>query len=208
MDFHFQDESFSRKIGYAQQQDIHLSTPTVRGALHFSALLRQSDQYSRADKLVYTGHVINLLDMGHFADAVIGQSAKVIRWHTVQGSDDNYQYKAGLNTEQRERVTIGVELVARPELLLFLDELTSGLDSDTARSIIDLLRKLARNGQAIHCTIHRSSGVLLQMFDKLLFPSQGRSRYYGDLGDRAQASLLMRTHCNGFATLEAANRDP
>ena len=73
MDIHFQIESFSRRIGYAQQQDIHLSTPTVRGPLHFSALLRQSDKYSRADKLVYTGHVINLLDMGHFADAVIGQ---------------------------------------------------------------------------------------------------------------------------------------
>ena len=73
MDVQFQDESFSRKIGYTQQQDIHISTSTVREALHFSALLRQSDKYSRADKLAYADHVIDLLDMDHFADAVIGQ---------------------------------------------------------------------------------------------------------------------------------------
>ena len=91
-------------------------------------------------------------------------------------------------------MTIGVELAARPELLLFLDEPTSGLDSDTAWSIIDLLQKLARNGQAILCTIHQPSGVLLQMFDKLLFLSQGRSLYYGDLGDRAEVMIAYFEH--------------
>lgn len=29
-------------------------------------------------------------------------------------------YSAGLNIEQRKRLTIGIELVAKPELLLFL----------------------------------------------------------------------------------------
>jgi len=32
----------------------------------------------------------------------------------------------GLNIEQRKRLTIGVELAAKPALLLFLDEPTSG----------------------------------------------------------------------------------
>lgn len=88
----------------------------------------------------------------------------------------------GLNVEQRKRVTIGVELAARPELLLFLDEPTSGLDSDTAWSICTLLRQLADNGQAILCTIHQPSGILFQMFDRLLFLSNGRSLYFGDIG--------------------------
>lgn len=87
-----------------------------------------------------------------------------------------------MNIEQRKRVTIGVELAARPELLLFLDEPTSGLDSDTAWSICILLRKLADKGQAILCTIHQPSGILFQMFDRLLFLSGGKSLYFGDIG--------------------------
>lgn len=53
-----------------------------------------------------------------------------------------------LDVEQRRRLTMGVSLVAKPELLLFLDEPASGLDSQTAWSICTLLRKLAHHGQA------------------------------------------------------------
>ncbi|KAK8060980.1 hypothetical protein PG996_010910 [Apiospora saccharicola] len=71
----------------------------------------------------------------------------------------------GLNIEQRKRLSIGIELVAKPELLLFLDEPTSGLDSQTAWSICMLLRKLASHGQAVLCTIHQPSPQLFQMLD-------------------------------------------
>jgi len=43
-------------------------------------------------------------------------------------------------------------MVAKPELLLFLDEPSSGLDSQTSWSILDLLETLKNNGQAILCT--------------------------------------------------------
>lgn len=125
------DDSFQRKTGYAQQQDLHLSTATVREALEFSALLRQPAHVPRREKINYVTEVIKLLDMAEYADAVIG----------VPGE--------GLNVEQRKRLTIGVELAARPALLLFLDEPTSGLDSQTSWAILDLLDKLKKNGQAI-----------------------------------------------------------
>lgn len=66
------DESFQRKTGYAMQQDIHLDTSTVREALEFSALLRQPPKYKREQKLAYVDHVIRLLDMEQYADAVVG----------------------------------------------------------------------------------------------------------------------------------------
>jgi ATP-binding cassette subfamily G (WHITE) protein 2 (PDR) len=89
----------------------------------------------------------------------------------------------GLNVEQRKRLTIGVELAAKPALLLFLDEPTSGLDSQTAWSICALLRKLADNGQAILCTIHQPSAILFQEFDRLLFLAKGgKTVYFGDIG--------------------------
>lgn len=66
------DESFQRKTGYVMQQDIHLDTSTVREALEFSALLRQPPEYKREERLAYVDHVISLLDMEQYADAVVG----------------------------------------------------------------------------------------------------------------------------------------
>ena len=57
-----------------------------------------------------------------------------------------------LNVEYKKRTTIGVELAAKPKLLLFLDEPTSGLDSQSAWAIMAFLRDLADHGQAILCT--------------------------------------------------------
>ena len=57
-----------------------------------------------------------------------------------------------LGVEHRKRTTIGVELAAKPRLLLFLDEPTSGLDSQSAWAIMSFLRSLADSGQAILCT--------------------------------------------------------
>lgn len=57
-----------------------------------------------------------------------------------------------LGVEHKKRTTIGVELAAKPKLLLFLDEPTSGLDSQSAWAIVTFLRSLADSGQAILCT--------------------------------------------------------
>lgn len=164
IDSAYQHGSSTRNIGYAQQRDLHNATSTVQEALIFSALLRQSDRYSKSENVRYVDEVIQNLDMADFADAVIGYPG------------------AGLNVEQRKRVTIGIELAARPELLLFLDEPTSGLDSNTAWSICSLLRKLADNGQSILCTIHQPSRILFEMFDRLLFLKDGKTLYFGDIG--------------------------
>lgn len=162
------DASFQRKTGYVQQQDLHLSTSTVREALNFSAILRQPAHVPRQEKLDYVDEVIKLLDMEEYADAVVG----------VPGE--------GLNVEQRKRLTIGVELVAKPELLLFLDEPTSGLDSQTSWAICDLMEKLTNAGQAILCTIHQPSAMLFQRFDRLLFLARGgRTVYFGEVGENS-----------------------
>lgn len=162
---HHLDASFQRSIGYVQQQDLHLQTSTVREALEFSAYLRQPQSVSKKEKDEYVDYIIDLLEMKKYSDAVVGVAGE------------------GLNVEQRKRLTIGVELVAKPKLLVFLDEPTSGLDSQTAWSICKLIRKLADAGQAILCTIHQPSAILLQEFDRLLFLQKGgETVYFGDLG--------------------------
>ncbi|KAJ5399552.1 hypothetical protein N7465_010041 [Penicillium sp. CMV-2018d] len=182
------DSSFQRKTGYVQQQDVHLPTSTVREALEFSALLRQPAHISRQEKLDYVDEVLELLGMQTYADAVVG----------VPGE--------GLNVEQRKRLTIAVELVARPQLLLFLDEPTSGLDSQTSWSILDLIETLTKHGQAILCTIHQPSAMLFQRFDRLLFLAKGgRTVYFGKIGDNSSilADYFMRN--GGHALTDGEN---
>ncbi|KAK4118926.1 hypothetical protein N657DRAFT_684870 [Parathielavia appendiculata] len=182
------DTSFQRKTGYVQQQDLHLQTTTVREALNFSALLRQPAHVPREEKLAYVDEVIRLLEMEEYADAVIG----------VPGE--------GLNVEQRKRLTIGVELAAKPPLLLFVDEPTSGLDSQTSWAILDLLEKLTKSGQAILCTIHQPSAMLFQRFDRLLFLAKGgKTVYFGDIGKNSKTMTSYFERNGGFPCPEQAN---
>jgi ABC-type multidrug transport system ATPase subunit len=81
------DDSFQRKTGYVQQQDVHLPTSTVREALQFSALLRQPAHLSRQEKLDYVEEVLELLGMRSYADAVVGvpgegMSFPIVMWST------------------------------------------------------------------------------------------------------------------------------
>ncbi|KAK6340578.1 hypothetical protein TWF696_008905 [Orbilia brochopaga] len=153
---------FGRNTGYVEQNDVHDGSATVREAVTFSAILRQPKSVPKEEKLNFVDRVINLLGLDALEDALI----------------------LGLNIEERKRVTIAVELAARPDTLLFLDEPTSGLDSNGALSIVSFLRKLAReSGLCIICTIHQPSSVLFSHFDEvLLLAAEGRTVYFGEIG--------------------------
>ncbi|KAI9711691.1 MAG: hypothetical protein M1828_001802 [Chrysothrix sp. TS-e1954] len=160
--------TFQRSTGFCEQMDLHDGTATIREALEFSAVLRQDRELPRQEKIAYVDTVIDLLELREIQDAVINS----------------------LGVEQRKRLTIGVELAAKPSLLLFLDEPTSGLDSQSAYSIIRFLRKLSAAGQAIICTIHQPSSVLIQQFDMILALNPGGNTFYfGPVGDEGSAVI-------------------
>ena len=157
---------FQRGTGFCEQMDLHDGTATIREALEFSAILRQDRTVSRADKIAYVDKIIDLLELGDMQDALV----------------------RSLGVEQRKRVTIGVELAAKPSLLLFLDEPTSGLDSQSAYNIVRFLKKLAHSGQAIICTIHQPSSILIQEFDMILALNPGGNTFYfGPVGEKGSA---------------------
>ncbi|KAI8722396.1 hypothetical protein NCS52_00383300 [Fusarium sp. LHS14.1] len=161
--------SFQRSAGYCEQLDVHEPFATVREALEFSALLRQSRDTPREEKLKYVDTIIDLLELHDLADTLIGEVG------------------AGLSVEQRKRVTIGVELVSKPSILIFLDEPTSGLDGQSAYNTVRFLRKLAGVGQAVLVTIHQPSAQLFAQFDTLLLLAKGgKTVYFGDIGDQAK----------------------
>lgn len=155
--------SFQRSAGYCEQLDVHEPYATVREALEFSALLRQSRETPREEKLAYVDTIIELLELRDLEHTLIGRVG------------------AGLSVEQRKRVTIGVELVSKPSILIFLDEPTSGLDGQAAFSTVQFLRKLADVGQAVLVTIHQPSAQLFAEFDTLLLLAKGgKTVYFGE----------------------------
>ncbi|KAJ1945630.1 ATP-binding cassette transporter snq2, partial [Linderina pennispora] len=168
-----QPGSFRRITGYAEQLDVHNPHATVREALRFSAQLRQPGTTPEEERFQYVEHVIHLLGLNNIADCMVGEP----------------ESGEGISLEERKRLTIGIELVARPKIL-FLDEPTSGLDAQASYTIVQFLRRLAAEGQTILCTIHQPSATLFEQFDRLLLLMRGgHTVYFGDIGPDAHTLI-------------------
>ncbi|KAI9007573.1 ABC-2 type transporter-domain-containing protein [Phycomyces nitens] len=174
---------FERITGYCEQMDIHQPAVTVREALRFSAYLRQDESVPKAEKDEYVEKIIQLLEMEDISDAQIGM----------------VEYGIGISVEERKRLTIGMELVGKPQLL-FLDEPTSGLDAQSSFNIIRFIRKLADAGWPVLCTIHQPSAILFGHFDHLLLLVRGgKTAYYGEIGPDAR-TMITYFESNGGPT--------
>jgi ABC-type multidrug transport system ATPase subunit/ABC-type multidrug transport system permease subunit len=166
-------KDFERITGYVEQMDVHNPYLTVREALQYSAKLRQEPEIPLQEKLDYVEQVLEMMEMTALGDAIIG----------------DLETGVGISVEERKRLTIGMELVAKPHIL-FLDEPTSGLDSQSSYNIIKFIRKLADAGMPLVCTIHQPSSVLFEFFDRLLLLGKGgKVTYFGDIGPNSETML-------------------
>ncbi|OAV90720.1 hypothetical protein PTTG_00050 [Puccinia triticina 1-1 BBBD Race 1] len=156
-----------RSIGYVEQTDCHDPYATIREALVFSALLRQPRSIPRWAKLADVDRIIGWLGLKELEDAIIGTPS------------------AGLGLEDRKKLSIAVELVARPKILC-LDEPVSGMDSQSATHIIQLLRRLAsQSNLTVVVTVHQPSVEIFESFDQLILLQRGGKLAY--FGPRARA---------------------
>ena len=75
--------------------------------------------------------------------------------------------------------SLGLELTGSPQVLL-LDEVTSGLDSAAALSVLTAVKRLCQLYQMrIVLTIHQPASQLMELFDRVLFLSKGRVAHAG-----------------------------
>ena len=89
---------------------------------------------------------------------------------------------ASVSGGERRRVSIGIALVTDPRAV-FLDEPTTGLDSDGALSTVRLLKRLAAAGRTVLTTIHQPSADICQRYDDFLLVAGGRVLYCGPWSD-------------------------
>ena len=159
----------ARVTGYVEQFDSLFGTDTVRETLAFAAHLRLPASVSNEIKERIVDEVLDILDLTPIQHRVLGSASS-----------------PSLSPSQLKRVNIGCELVANPAVL-FLDEPTTGLDSRAAQTVMRVVRRIARSGRAVICTIHQPSAELFYLFDRLvLLASGGYQVFFGDLGTRSR----------------------
>jgi ABC-type multidrug transport system ATPase subunit/ABC-type multidrug transport system permease subunit len=155
--------------GYVEQFDSLFPYDTVYETLLFAARLRLPASVSDAIKVAIVDEVLDILELTSIRGYIIG-NAQVV----------------GLSPSQLKRVNIGCELVANPAIL-FLDEPTTGLDSRAAQTVMRVVRRIARSGRSVICTIHQPSAELFYLFDRLvLLASGGHQVFFGSLGVRCK----------------------
>ncbi|XP_009335188.2 ABC transporter G family member 10-like [Pyrus x bretschneideri] len=155
-------KSFRRMSGYVTQDDALFPLLTVEETLVYSALLRlPGGRKEAADKV---RKLMKELGLEHVAGSRIG-------W----GSNN------GISGGERRRVSIGVDLVHDPAVVL-IDEPTSGLDSASAFHVVSLLKTMVFNqGKTIVLTIHQPGFRILEMFDRIVLLSNGAVMHNGSL---------------------------
>ncbi|HZC08235.1 MAG TPA: ATP-binding cassette domain-containing protein [Ktedonobacterales bacterium] len=169
---------FSQAQGYVPQDDIIHKHLTVERALAYAARLRLPGRPSHRQITERIEETLEDIDM------------------TAQ----RHQVIARLSGGQRKRISIGVELLARPGVF-FLDEPTSGLDPALDRHIMQLLRRLADRGQTIVLTTHTMSHIDLCDFVCFLAPG-GRLAYFG-APEQMQRHFQMADYADIYAAIHA-----
>ncbi|XP_017312985.1 broad substrate specificity ATP-binding cassette transporter ABCG2b isoform X2 [Ictalurus punctatus] len=166
---------------YVVQDDILMGTLSVRENLMFSGHLRlPRHQYSTAEKEKKVTSVLRELGLEDCADTKIGT-----------------EFLRGVSGGERKRCSIGMELMTSPSLL-FLDEPTTGLDSNTANSIVALLHSLSRSGKTVIFSIHQPRYSIFRLFDHLTLLHKGECVYAGPANETIQYFNDMGYECEAF----------
>ncbi|KAI3732109.1 hypothetical protein L1987_63306 [Smallanthus sonchifolius] len=150
---------FRRVSGYVTQEDLLFPLLTVEETLLYSARLRLHGGLHKAKNRV--SELLVELGLRHVTGEKVG----------------------GISGGEKRRVSIGVELVHNPSVLL-LDEPTSGLDSAAALQVMFILQSRAKHHQqnTIVLTIHQPGFRILELIDKLVLLVDGTPVHHGSLG--------------------------
>jgi aspartate/glutamate/glutamine transport system ATP-binding protein len=87
-------------------------------------------------------------------------------------ADKANAYPSELSGGQQQRVAIARGLAMNPKIMLF-DEPTSALDPETIGEVLDVMKKLAKEGMTMVVVTHEM-GFAREVADRIVFMDQGR----------------------------------
>nr|GEW81765.1 ABC transporter G family member 11-like [Tanacetum cinerariifolium] len=147
---------------YMTQEQVLTWTLTVKETVYYSAELQLPKSMPKSKKRERADRTIREMGLQDSVNIRIGG------WGVK-----------GLSGGQKRRVSICLELLTHPELLL-LDEPTSGLDSAASYHVMNRIVKLTRQyGMTVLAAIHQPSSQVFGIFNNLCLLSLGKSIYFG-----------------------------
>nr|XP_017215736.1 PREDICTED: pleiotropic drug resistance protein 1-like [Daucus carota subsp. sativus] len=182
-----------RTAAYISQHDLHIGEMTVRETLAFSARVQGvGSRYEMLAELARREKDANIkpdpdLDIYMKAAATEGQEANVVTDYVLKilGLDicaDTMvgdQMIRGISGGQKKRVTTG-EMLVGPSRALFMDEISTGLDSSTTFQIVKALRHSVHilQGTAL-ISLLQPAPETYELFDDIILLSDGHIVYQG-----------------------------
>ncbi|XP_072851318.1 broad substrate specificity ATP-binding cassette transporter ABCG2 isoform X2 [Pogona vitticeps] len=180
MDGKLVDANFHKCSAYVVQEDILTGTLSVRENLQFSANLRLPQDRNNVEKNLRVDAVIQELGLQDCADTKIGT-----------------EFLRGVSGGEKKRCSIGMELITSPSLI-FLDEPTTGLDSNTANAIMRLLYQLSKKGRTVIFSIHQPRYSIFKLIDHLTLINKGEIIFAGPAEDATDYFSSIGYECEHF----------
>lgn len=157
-----------QKVGYVEQQDTLLSMLTPFEMLLYTSELKNPRNVPRNEKRDQVSTLIDQLGLSECQGTVIGSLAS-----------------RGISGGEAKRVNIGIALIVNP-LVLYIDELTSGLDSFTGHEVSLIVSTLAKERNMTVCvSIHSPPPYTFDLFQRICILQRGRVVYFGNNGEEA-----------------------
>ncbi|KAK8525005.1 hypothetical protein V6N12_029855 [Hibiscus sabdariffa] len=182
-----------RTAAYISQHDLHIGEMTVRETLAFSARCQGvGDRYYMLEELLRREKQANIkpdpdMDVYMKAVATEGQEANVITDYIIKilglevcaDTMVGDEMLRGISGGQRKRVTTG-EMMVGPAKALFMDEISTGLDSSTTFQIVNSLKQSVHilNGTAV-ISLLQPAPETYDLFDDIILLSDGQIVYQG-----------------------------
>nr|POF12280.1 pleiotropic drug resistance protein 1 [Quercus suber] len=182
-----------RTAAYISQYDLHIGEMTVRETLCFSARCQGvGSRYDMLAELSRREKEANIkpdpdIDIYMKAATTEGQEATVVTDYTLKvlGLDvcaDTMvgdEMIRGISGGQRKRVTTG-EMLVGPAKAMFMDEISTGLDSSTTFQIVNSLKQYVHilDGTAV-ISLLQPAPETYNLFDDIILLSDGYIVYQG-----------------------------
>jgi ABC transport system ATP-binding/permease protein len=149
-------DALKQDIAVVPQKDILHDSLSVGDALWYTARLRLPPDLSR-------------VEVKECIDATLG---------TVSLRERRGALIRHLSGGQVKRASLANEIMCKPSLL-FLDEVTSGLDEQTDRDMMDLFRSVADTGKTVVCITHSLANVERTCHLVVILTAGGRLAFVG-----------------------------